>query len=106
MRFKLRKDSNSENKERIEIIAISANKATIRDCALDIEGEVSRKEIMFMNCIINIGSYTSIIFGLLLTFIIPVLGLLFILFGIIFLSGSRQYKQALKDMKSFEKEEL
>lgn len=87
-----------------EIIAVSANKAIIRDPAFDIEKEVSKMVIVFMNCIVRFGAWFSIAFGLLFTLIIPILGLFFIAIGMLGLYGSRQYKQALKDMEAFEEE--
>ena len=90
---------------RSEIIAISADRVIVRDYALDTEKEVSKAVIVFMNCIVRFSAYMCIAFGLLFTLIIPILGLFFIALGIIFLSGNRQFKQALEDMKAFEKEE-
>lgn len=104
---KSKKINNNENKvkkvEKSEIIAISANRAIIRDYALDTEKEVSKAAIVFMNCMVRFSAYICIAFGLLFALIIPIVGLFFIALGMLFLSGSRQYKQALKDMKAFEK---
>ena len=106
---KSKKRDYNENKvkkvEKSEIIAISANKAIVRDYALDTEKEVSKAVITFMNYIVRFSAYMCIAFGLLFTLIIPILGLFFIALGILFLGGSRQYKQTLKDMKAFEKGE-
>lgn len=88
-----------------EIIAVSAKRAIIRDYALDKELKVSKAGIVFMNYMVRFAAYMCIAFGLLFTIIIPILGLFFIALGMLFLGGSRQYKQALKDMKAFEKGE-
>lgn len=88
-----------------EIIAVSANRAIIRDYALDKELEVSKAAIVFMNYIVRFAAYMCIAFGLLFTIIIPIVGLLFILIGMLGLYNSHLYKQALKAMKAFKKGE-
>lgn len=86
------------------IIAVSANKAIIRDYTFDIEKEVSKTVIVFMSCIVRFCAWFNIACGLLFMLISAIPGLFFIAIGVLALYGSRQYKQALKDMKDFEKE--
>ena len=88
-----------------EIIAVSANKAIIRDYAFDREIKVNKATIAFMTYLIRVCAWFNIAFGLLFMLISAILGLFFIAIGILLLYGSRQYKQALKAMKAFKKGE-
>lgn len=88
-----------------EIIAVSANKAIIRDYAFDREIKVNKATIALMTYLIRVCAWFSIAFGLLFMLISAILGLFFILIGLLLLHGSRQYKQALKAMKAFKKGE-
>lgn len=90
---------------RSEIIAISADRVIVRDYALDTEKEMSKTVVAFGNFITKFDGYMFIAFGLLFLFFSVILGLFFIALGIYFFIGNRQFKQALEDMKAFEKEE-
>ena len=102
----LRKNKSKEKQiKKSEIIAVSADKAIVRNSTFDKEMEVSKTALIISYHLVNYLAYICLILGVMLFFVIPIAGMVIILLSKIFFEVGNQYEMVLKIMKSFEKEE-
>ena len=99
MRFK-RKNKEKQIKKS-EIVAVSADKAIVRNSTFDKEIEVSKTAILICYHLVDYLAYTCLLAGVIIFFAIPIVGLFIILSSQLLFEISNQYRMLLKKMKSF-----
>ena len=97
--------SKEKQIKKSEIVAVSADKAIIRNSTFDKETEVSKTALIISYHLVNYLAYICLILGVMIFFIIPIVGMVIILLSKIFFEVGNQYEMVLKIMKSFEKGE-
>ena len=100
MIFKRNKNKEKQIKKS-EIVAVSADKAIVRNSTFDKEIEVSKKIILICYHLVNYLAYICLVLGVILFFIIPIVGLLVVALSKLLFDMSNQYKMTLQIMKSF-----
>lgn len=104
--MRLFKNKSKEKQiKKSEIIAVSADKAIIRNSTFDKETEVSKTALLISYHLVDYLAYICLILGVMIFFIIPIAGMIIILLSKIFFEVGNQYEMVLKIMKSFEKGE-
>ena len=99
------KNKNKEKQiKKSEIVAVSADRAVIRNSTFDKEVEVSKTAILISYHLVDYLAYICLILGVMLFFVIPIVGLFIILLSKIFFEVGNQYEMILKNMKSFKSE--
>ena len=98
MRFK--RNKNKEIKKS-EIVAVSADKAIVRNSTFDKEIEVSKTAILICYHLVDYLAYICLLAGVIIFFAIPIAGLFIILSSKLLFEISKQYRMLLKKMKSF-----
>ena len=97
-------NKNKSKEKRIkksEIVAVSADKAIVRNSTLDKETEVSKKIILISYHLVDYLAYVCLVSGVIIFFIIPIAGMVVILLSKLLFDISNQYRMILKIMKSF-----
>ena len=100
MRFKRNKNKEKQIKKS-EIVAVSADKAIVRNSTFDKEIEVSKTAILICYHLVDYLAYICLLAGVIIFFAIPVAGLFIILSSKLLFDISKQYRMLLKIMKSF-----
>ena len=100
MRFK-RNKSKEKRIKKSGIVVVSADKAIVRNSTFDKEIEVSKKIILICYHLVNYLAYICLVLGVILFFIIPIVGLLVVALSKLLFDMSNQYKMTLQIMKSF-----
>ena len=100
MRFNKNKSKEKQIKKS-EIVAVSADKAIVRNSTFDKEIEVSKKIILICYHLIDYLAYICLLLGVIVFFAIPIVGLFIILSSKLLFDISKQYRMLLKKMKSF-----
>ena len=100
MRFNKNKSKEKQIKKS-GIVAVSADKAIIRNSAFDKEIEVSKTAILISYHLVDYLAYICLLAGVILFFAIPIAGLFLILLSKLLFDISNQYRMLLKRMKSF-----
>lgn len=93
--------SKEKQIKKSEIVAVSAEKAIVRNALLNKEVEVSKKIILICYHLVDYLAYLCLLTGVILFFIIPIAGLFIILTSKLLFDISNQYRMILKMMKSF-----
>ena len=83
------------------IVAVSANKAIVRNSIFDKEIEVSKTAILICYHLVDYLAYICLLAGVIIFFAIPIVGLFIILSSKLLFDISNQYRMLLKKMKSF-----
>ena len=84
-----------------EIVAVSADKAIVRNSTFDKEVEVNKKIILICYHLVDYLAYICLLLGVIIFFAIPIVGLFIILSSKLLFDISKQYRMLLKIMKSF-----
>ena len=100
MRFNKNKSKEKQIKKS-GIVAVSADKAIVRNSTFDKEIEVSKKIILICYHLIDYLAYICLLLGVIVFFAIPIVGLFIILSSKLLFDISKQYRMLLKKMKSF-----
>ena len=100
MLFKRNKNKEKQIKKS-GIIVVSADKAIVRNSTFDKEVEVSKTAILISYHLVDYLGYICLLSGVILFFIIPIVGLFIILISKLLFNISAQYRMILKLMKSF-----
>ena len=100
MRFKRNKNKEKQIKKS-EIVAVSADKAIVRNSTFDKEIEVSKTAILICYHLVDYLAYICLLAGVIIFFAIPIAGLFIILSSKLLFEISKQYRMLLKKMKSF-----
>ena len=100
MRFKRNKSKEKQIKKS-GIVAVSADKAIVRNSTFDKEIEVSKTAILICYHLIDYLADICLLTGVILLFAIPIVGLFVILLSKLLFDISKQYRMLLKKMKSF-----
>ena len=97
-----RKNKNKEKQiKKSEIVAVSADKAIVRNSTFDKEIEVSKTAILISYHLVDYLAYICLVLGVIIFFAIPIVGLFIILLSKLLFDISKQYRMLLKKMKSF-----
>ena len=97
-----RKNKNKEKQiKKSEIVVVSADKAIVRNSTFDKEMEVSKVAIVICYHLVDYLAYICLTLGIILFFVIPIVGLFIILLSKLIFEISKQYRMLLKKMKSF-----
>ena len=100
MRFNKNKSKEKQIKKS-GIVAVSADKAIVRNSTFDKEIEVSKKIILICYHLVDYLAYICLLAGVIIFFAIPVVGLFIILSSKLLFDISKEYRMLLKKMKSF-----
>lgn len=100
MIFKRNKNKEKQIKKS-GIVAVSANKAIVRNSIFDKEIEVSKTAILICYHLVDYLAYICLLAGVIIFFAIPIVGLFIILSSKLLFDISNQYRMLLKKMKSF-----
>ena len=100
MRFNKNKSKEKQIKKS-GIVAVSADKAIVRNSTFDKEIEVSKKIILICYHLVDYLAYICLLAGVIIFFAIPVVGLFIILSSKLLFDISKEYRILLKKMKSF-----
>ena len=96
------KRKNKEKQiKKSEIVAVSADKAIVRNSTFDKEVEVNKKIILICYHLVDYLAYICLLLGVIIFFAIPIVGLFIILSSKLLFDISKQYRMLLKIMKSF-----
>ena len=93
--------SKEKQIKKSEIIVVSADKAVIRNSTFDKEVEVSKTAILISYHLVNYLAYICLILGVMIFFIIPIVGMLIVLLSKILCDVGNQYEMILKIMNNF-----
>ena len=97
-----RKNKNKEKQiKKSEIVVVSADKAIVRNSTFDKEMEVSKVAIVICYHLVDYLAYICLTLGIILFFVIPIVGLFIILSSKLLFDISKEYNKILKKMKSF-----
>ena len=100
MRFNKNKSKEKQIKKS-EIVAVSADKAIVRNSTFDKEIEVSKTAILICYHLVDYLAYICLTLGIIIFLVIPIVGLFIILSSKLLFDISKQYRMLLKRMKSF-----
>ena len=100
MRFNKNKNKEKQIKKS-GIVAVSADKAIVRNSTFDKEIEVSKTAILICYHLVDYLAYICLLAGVIIFFAIPIAGLFIILSSKLLFEISKQYRMLLKKMKSF-----
>ena len=100
MIFKRNKNKEKQIKKS-EIVAVSADKAIVRNSTFDKEMEVSKTAILISYHLVDYLAYICLLAGVIIFFAIPIVGLFIILSSKLLFDISKEYRMLLKKMKSF-----
>ena len=100
MRFKRNKSKEKQIKKS-EIVAVSADKAIVRNSTFDKETEVSKTAILITYHLVDYLAYICLLAVVIIFFAIPIVGLFIILLSKLLFDISKEYRMLLKRMKSF-----
>lgn len=100
MIFKRNKNKEKQIKKS-GIVAVSADKAIVRNSTFDKEIEVSKTAILICYHLVDYLAYICLLAGVIIFFAIPIAGLFIILSSKLLFEISKQYRMLLKKMKSF-----
>ena len=100
MIFKRNKNKEKQIKKS-GIVAVSADKAIVRNSTFDKEIEVSKTAILICYHLVDYLAYICLLAGVILFFAIPIVGLFIILSSKLLFDISKEYRMLLKKMKSF-----
>ena len=100
MRFNKNKSKEKQIKKS-GIVAVSADKAIVRNSTFDKEIEVSKKIILICYHLVDYLAYICLLAGVIIFFAIPIVGLFIILSSKLLFDISKEYRILLKKMKSF-----
>ena len=99
MRFNKNKSKEKQIKKS-EIVAVSADKAIVRNSTFDKEIEVSKTAIIISYHLVDYLAYICLLAGVIIFFAIPIVVLFIILLSKLLFDISKQYRMLLKRMKS------
>ena len=99
MIFKRNKNKEKQIKKS-GIVAVSADKAIVRNSTFDKEIEVSKTAILICYHLVDYLAYMCLLAGVIIFFAIPVAGLFIILSSKLLFEISKQYRMLLNRMKS------
>ena len=99
MRFKNK--SKEKQIKKSEIVAVSADKAIVRNSTFDKEMEVSKTAILICYHLVDYLAYICLLAGVIIFFAIPIVGMVIILLSKLLFDISKEYNKILKKMKSF-----
>ena len=99
MMFKRNKNKEKQIKKS-GIVAVSADKAIVRNSTFDKEIEVSKTAILICYHLVDYLAYICLLAGVIIFFAIPVAGLFIILSSKLLFEISKQYRMLLNRMKS------
>ena len=100
MIFKRKNKSKEKQIKKSEIVAVSADKAIVRNSTFDKEIEVSKTAIIITYHLVDYLAYICLLVGVILFFAIPIVGLFIILSSKLLFDISKEYRMLLKRMKS------
>lgn len=100
MIFKRNKSKEKEIKKS-EIVAVSADKAIVRNSTFDKEMEVSKMTVLILYHLVDYLAYICLVLGVMIFFIIPIAGMFIIVLSKLLFDVSKEYNKILKKMKSF-----
>ena len=100
MIFKRNKSKEKQIKKS-GIVVVSADKAIVRNSTFDKETEVSKTAILISYHLVDFLAYICLVSGVIVFFIIPIVGMLIILMSKLLFDISKEYNKILKKMKSF-----
>ena len=100
MRFNKNKSKEKQIKKS-GIVAISADKAIVRNSTFDKEIEVNKKIILICYHLVDCLAYICLVLGVILFFIAPIAGLLVVAISKLLFDIRNQYRMLLKLMESF-----
>ena len=100
MRFNKNKSKEKQIKKS-EIVAVSADKAIVRNSTFAKEIEVSKTALIITYHLVDYLAYICLLTGVIVFFAIPIVGLFIILLSKLLFDISKQYRMLLKKMKSF-----
>ena len=100
MLFKRNKNKEKQIKKS-GIVAVSADKAIVRNSTFDKEVEVSKTAILISYHLVDYLAYICLLAGVIIFFAIPIAGMFVILLSKLLFDISNQYRMILKKMKSF-----
>ena len=83
------------------IVAVSADKAIVRNSTFDKEMEVSKTAILICYHLVDYLAYICLLAGVIIFFAIPIAGMFIILLSKLLFDISKEYRMLLKKMKSF-----
>ena len=92
MIFKRNKNKEKQIKKS-GIVVVSADKAIVRNSTFDKETEVSKTAILICYHLIDYLAYICLILGVMLFFVIPIVGLFIVLLSKILFDIGNQYKK-------------
>ena len=98
MRFNKKKEKQIKKSG---IVAVSADKAIVRNSTFDKEIEVSKTTLIICYHLVDYLAYICLLAGVIIFFAIPIVGLFIILSSKLLFDISNQYRMLLKRMKSF-----
>ena len=98
MRFNKSKEKQIKKSE---IVAVSADKAIVRNSTFDKEMEVSKTAILICYHLVDYLAYICLLAGVIIFFAIPIAGMFIILLSKLLFDISKEYRKILKKMKSF-----
>ena len=101
MIFKRKNKSKEKQIKKSEIVAVSADKAIIRNSTFDRETEVSKTAIAISYHLVDYLAYICLVLGVIVFFIIPIAGMAVIILSKLLFDVSKEYDKILKDMKAF-----
>ena len=103
MRFNKNKSKEKQIKKS-GIVAVSADKAIVRNSTFDKEMEVSKTAILICYHLVDYLAYICLLAGVIIFFAIPIAGMFIILLSKLLFDISKEYNKILKKMKSFKSE--
>ena len=101
MIFKRKNKSKEKQIKKSGIVAVSADKAIVRNSTFDKEMEVSKTAILISYHLVDYLAYICLLAGVIIFFAIPIAGMFIILTSKLLFDISNQYRMLLKKMKSF-----
>ena len=93
--------SKEKQIKKSEIVAVSADKAIVRNSTFDKEMEVNKKIILICYHLVDYLAYICLVAGVIVFFMIPIAGMVIILLSKLLFDISNQYKIILKNMNNF-----
>ena len=98
MRFNKNKEKQIKKSE---IVAVSADKAIVRNSTFDKETEVSKTTLIICYHLVDYLAYICLLAGVIIFFAIPIVELFIILLSKLLFDISKEYNKILKKMKYF-----
>ena len=103
MIFKRKNKSKEKQIKKSGIVAISADKAIVRNSTFDKEIEVSKTTLIICYHLVDYLAYMCLLAGVIIFLAIPIAGLFIILSSKFLFDISKEYRMLLKRMKSFKR---